>query len=316
VYVFARSSGTWAQEAYLKAANAAAQDEFGCSVGIDGHTIVVGGRYEDSDATSITNGATANDNNNASKAGAAYVFVRSSGTWAQEAYLKAANAERDDAFGYIVGIHGDTVVVGAPKEDSSATSITNGATANTNNSASLAGAAYVFARSSGTWAQGACLKAANAGAQDSFGYSVGVDGDTIVVGAYFEDSDSTSITHGAASLINSSSNTGAVYVFYNYPPTGAPTGTPTGTPTTGNSTTGNPTTGNRTTVEDELDMATGGTTGCSYQDVIKSCEEKRGAYAWTCSTIQVQLKVCASCESEVQRLESEVQRLRALLGSS
>ena len=65
------------------------------------------------------------------------------------------------------------------------------------------------------------------------------------------------------------------------------------------------------------------TTGCSYADVIKSCEEQRGAYAWTCSRIQVQLKVCASynrqvenLESEVQRLESEVQRLRALLGSS
>jgi len=56
--------------------------------------------------------------------------------------------------------------------------------------------------------------------------------------------------------------------------------------------------------------------GCSYADVIKSCEEQRGAYAWTCSRIQVQSKVCASCEREVENLESELQRLRALLGSS
>ena len=188
------------------------------------------------------------------------------------------------------------------------------------NTQSGTGAVYGFARiGGGTWVQTTYLKAPSGGMFDTFGYDVGIDGNTIVVGGINEDSSSTSITSGAAAIPsadNSADGSGAVYVFYNYPPTGAPTGTPTGTPTTGNSTTGNPTTGNRTTVEDELDMATGGTTGCSYQDVIKSCEEKRGAYAWTCSTIQVQLKVCASCESEVERLESEVQRLRALLGSS
>jgi len=52
---------------------------------------------------------------------------------------------------------------------------------------------------------------------------------------------------------------------------------------------------------------------CSYSDVIKSCEEQRGAYAWSCSRVQVQSKVCASCQREVENLFGEVKRLRALL---
>ena len=45
-----------------------------------------------------------------SKAGAAYVFVRSGTSWSQEAYLKASNTDRDgDNFGYLrggIGRHG------------------------------------------------------------------------------------------------------------------------------------------------------------------------------------------------------------------
>jgi hypothetical protein len=54
-------------------------------------------------------------------AGAAYVFVRSGTTWSQQAYLKASNAGMVTSFGYSVAISGETVVVGALFEDSSAT---------------------------------------------------------------------------------------------------------------------------------------------------------------------------------------------------
>jgi len=64
--------------------------------------------------------------------------------WAQQAYLKAPNAAADDRFGFSTAISGDTIVVGATGEASSATSITNGATGSADNSASGAGAAYVF----------------------------------------------------------------------------------------------------------------------------------------------------------------------------
>ncbi len=184
VYVFVRDGATWTQQAYLKAANAEADDYFGISVAVHGDTIVVGAREEDGDATS-TMGA---PNNAATGAGAAYVFVRDGTTWSQQAYLKAANAEMYDNFGARVAVHGDTIVVGATGEDGDATS-TMGAP---NNAASNAGAAYVFVRDGTTWLQQAYLKAEVTwtiyGNYDGniFGSSLAVDGDTIVVGARWE----------------------------------------------------------------------------------------------------------------------------------
>ncbi|MCZ8240150.1 MAG: hypothetical protein O9346_08695 [Leptospiraceae bacterium] len=116
------------------------------SVSISGDTIVVGAIYEDSNQTTITNGATASSDNSATSSGAAYVFVRSGSNWSHQAYLKAPNSETNDQFGYSVSISGDTIVVGARFEDSNQTTITNGATASSNNSAVDSSAAYVFVR--------------------------------------------------------------------------------------------------------------------------------------------------------------------------
>ncbi len=69
------------------------------------------------------------------------MFVRSGTIWSQEAYLKASNTEQHDHFGQSVAVSGDTVVVGAPGEDSNANGV-NGD--QSNNSADGAGAAYVF----------------------------------------------------------------------------------------------------------------------------------------------------------------------------
>ena len=213
-YVFVRSGNSWSQQAYLKASNAEAGDQFGTSVAISGDTIVVGARLEDSNQTTITNGSTASTDNSASFAGAAYVFVRSGTSWSQQAYLKAPNAGASDEFGTSVAISGNTIVVGADNEASNQTSITNGSTASTDNSASFAGAAYVFVRNGTSWSQQAYLKASNAQANDSFGISVAISGDTIVVGAETESSSQTTITNGStASADNSAANSGATYVF-------------------------------------------------------------------------------------------------------
>ncbi|MCS6972373.1 MAG: FG-GAP repeat protein, partial [Leptospiraceae bacterium] len=76
VYVFKRdSSGNWSQDAYLKASNAEADDEFGYSVAISGSIIVVGARLEDSNQTTITNtDGMASPDNSAGNSGAVYVF--------------------------------------------------------------------------------------------------------------------------------------------------------------------------------------------------------------------------------------------------
>jgi hypothetical protein len=215
-YVFTRSGTTWTEQAYLKASNNRADyypRYFGMSVAIDGDTIVVGAEGESSAQTTVTNGNTASDDRSAQNAGAVYVFVRSGVDWSQQAYLKASNAEASDFFGGSVAISGDTIVVGADGESSNQTTITNGDTASADNSQVSAGAAYVFTRTGDQWAQQAYLKAASVG-PDGFGYAVAISGDSIVVGAFGDSSNQTTITNGSgASSNNSANSSGAAYVF-------------------------------------------------------------------------------------------------------
>ena len=95
----------------------------------------------------------------------------------EQAKLTASDAEASDQFGYSVSISGDgnTAIVGARLEDPGGVS--------------SAGAAYVFTRSGTSWSQQAKLTASDAEASDFFGVSVSIssDGNTAIVGAYFED---------------------------------------------------------------------------------------------------------------------------------
>ena len=108
-----------------------------------------------------------------------------------------------------VGISGDTLVVGANIEDSNSTGVDGDGT---NNLASNAGAAYVFARAEGVWSQQAYLKASNAEDNDQVGMSVAISGETVVLGARFEDGNATGVD-GGDEADNSVSNSGAAYVF-------------------------------------------------------------------------------------------------------
>ncbi|MBI3850246.1 MAG: FG-GAP repeat protein [Verrucomicrobia bacterium] len=212
-YVFVRNGTTWTQQAYLKASNAEAGDRFGISVAVSGDTVVIGADGEASSAT-VVNGN--QSDNNAPQSGAAYVFVRNGTTWSQQAYLKASNAEGNppydpysgDRFGVSVAVSGDTVVIGANGEDSSATGVNGN---QSDNGATDSGAAYVFVRSGTTWTQQAYLKASNTDAGDNFGDPVSVSGDTVVIGAYSEDSNASGVNGNQSD--NSVQNSGAAYVF-------------------------------------------------------------------------------------------------------
>ncbi len=206
-YVFVRSGTNWSQQAYLKASNTGLSDQFGWSVAVSGDTVVVGAYTESSNATGVNGVQT---NNLASNSGAAYVFVRGGTNWSQQAYLKASNTESDDRFGTSVAVSGDTVVVGAFQEDSNATGV-NGV--QTNNSLTNPGAAYVFVRSGTSWSQQAYLKASNTDGGDWFGISVAVSGDTVVVGAYGEDSNATGVNGVQTNNVANGSGSGAAYVF-------------------------------------------------------------------------------------------------------
>jgi hypothetical protein len=204
-YVFVETGGVWSQQAYLKASNAQAGDEFGYSVALDGETLVVGARGEDSIA-SVVNGNQSADVLNAP--GAAYVFVRDTGVWSQEAYLKATNPTSNDWFGTDVDVDGDTAVVGALGEGSASTGV-NGVQGD--NSLPGAGAAYVFVREAGLWSFQAYVKASATDVFDAFGASLAVAGDTLVVGAPFEDGASVGI--GGDDTNDGAADSGAAFVF-------------------------------------------------------------------------------------------------------
>ena len=139
------------QQAYLKASNTQEGDRFGAAVAMSGDTLVIGADEEDSNARGV-NGS--QSNNDAQDAGAAYVFVRNGTTWTQEAYLKPSNTrapapgQSGSAFGAAVAISGDTLVVGAPNESSSATGVNGN---QNDNNAWYSGAAYIFVRSGTNW---------------------------------------------------------------------------------------------------------------------------------------------------------------------
>ncbi|HVZ61189.1 MAG TPA: hypothetical protein VG892_10435 [Terriglobales bacterium] len=214
VYVFTRSGSTWSQQAYLKASNTEAGDQFGAALSLssDGNTLAVAAPFEDSNATSI-NGNQAN--NSAPQSGAVYLFTRSANIWSQLIYVKASNTGTGDQFGTSISLSddGSRLAVGAPGEAS------NGILDNqADNSAPQAGAVYVFTlgpqSQGGAWFQDAYLKASNPEAFDLFGMSVAIGygtDSTLAVGAPGEASNATGIDGNQAD--NSAPQAGAVYLF-------------------------------------------------------------------------------------------------------
>jgi cysteine-rich repeat protein len=202
VYVFARIGAVWAQQAYVKVPNPEAFDFFGSSVSLssDGNTLAVGAPQ----ATGYTDSI--------GKQGAAYVFIRNGDVWSQQTLVKASNPDEDDLFGWDVALSGDgnTLAVGAPGEDSTATGVGGN---QDDNSMEAAGAVYVFARNDGVWSQQAYVKASNTDSGDFFGTSVALsgDGNTLAVSAEGEDSNATGIDGNQAD--DSAFAAGAVYVF-------------------------------------------------------------------------------------------------------
>ncbi|MCH8815855.1 MAG: FG-GAP repeat protein, partial [Chloroflexi bacterium] len=146
----------------LLSSDAQSSGFFGKSVAVSGNTAVVGAYGED-------------EGNPFDDFGAAYVVQRDQGgadNWGEVKKITAAGAQAGDWFGISVAVSGNTAVVGAYQAEVGG------------------GAAYVFERDQGgvdNWGQVKKLTASNIQYNDRFGVSVAVSGDTIVVGAYWED---------------------------------------------------------------------------------------------------------------------------------
>jgi hypothetical protein len=215
VYLFTRINGTWQQQAYIKAGRTDAFDRFGEAVALSAHgnTLAVGMTGESSASTGTSFNGSGSEDNSMPGAGAVYVYTRISGTWQQQAYVKAGNTDSGDSFGSAVALsaNGNILAVGATGEDSAAVGI--GGDGNDNSMAD-AGAVYVYYRDSGgIWQLPTYVKAGNTDAGDSFGHAVTLssDGNTLAVGASNEASAARGIDGDEND--NSMPGTGAVYLF-------------------------------------------------------------------------------------------------------
>lgn len=148
VYVWQESAGAWSLVDELTAPAADAIEWFGWSLDLDGDLMVVGAPLRDEAARD---------------AGAVFVFERSETGWEHIETLYSPDPLSDLQLGYDVAIHRDTVVAGTgPSRDR----------------------AEVFKRLDGEWQLDGTLEAAGDGGFESqFGVAVGVDGQTVVVGA-------------------------------------------------------------------------------------------------------------------------------------
>jgi uncharacterized protein (TIGR03437 family) len=234
VYVFTRSGANWTQQQRLTANDGAEGDQFGGSVAISGDTMVVSAPLDDIGANSaqgsayvfvrsftssggvwtqqqklvandgaaldflgllsvavnddtVVLGAVSDDIGANGDQGSAYVFTRSGTVWTQQQKLTADDGAKSDQFGRSVAISGETIVVGA-NTDQIGANIGQGSV-------------YVFTRSGANWTQRQKLIADDGAANDSFGVSVAISGDTVVVGA------------SSSGDIGANTDQGSAYVF-------------------------------------------------------------------------------------------------------
>ncbi|MGX9728111.1 MAG: thrombospondin type 3 repeat-containing protein [Candidatus Electronema sp. VV] len=234
VYVFVRSSdGTWTQQSKLTAGDGAAEDQFGYSVAFFGNTALIGSPFDDDKgnesgsayifvcsstgawiqqnkltatdgwtgdyfghAVSLSGGTALigafGDDDKGSSSGSAYLFSPSvDGVWTQQNKLTANDAAAGDYFGYSLSLSGGTALIGAPFDD---------------DKGAESGAAYVFVRSADeSWLQKSKLVAGDGSADDQFGWSVSVSGNTALIGAPY-DAGEQGGTSGSAYIFNRSAD--------------------------------------------------------------------------------------------------------------
>jgi hypothetical protein len=167
-YVFVRSAGVWTEQKILTSSDGAPNDAFGRAVGIDGDWVVIG-------APMATVSGHAN-------AGAAYVYSRTGTTWSASTKLQAPTPNDAAQYATSVAISGSTIAIGTYAEDGSA------------------GTVHVYTRSGTTWTLQKSIKPSDTAPGMQFGFSVALDGDTLLAGAWM-------------ATVGANTEQGAAYVF-------------------------------------------------------------------------------------------------------
>jgi len=157
VYVYVRSGVTWTLQQTINNPSPADYDHFGVTISLYQDTLVVG---------------IYNDDTGAYDAGSVYVYVRSGVTWTLQQTINNPSPAFDDEFSWSVSLYQDTLVVGTPYDDIGATN---------------AGTVYVYIRSGNTWTLQQTINSPSPADYENFGFPVSLYQDTLVVGAYNDD---------------------------------------------------------------------------------------------------------------------------------
>lgn len=185
VYVFARSSAGWTEQAALTASHEVDGAQLGKSVALsqDGQTLAA-----------AAPGA---------GLGAVHVFHRDGALWREQAVVAAPNATPQNPLGSQVALSADgtTMAVGASAPEGTEARLRS------------AGSAYVFVNEGGAWRQTARIRASNSRAGDAFGerLSLSADGRALAVSAVNESSAARGL--GGEQADASAQAAGAVYVY-------------------------------------------------------------------------------------------------------
>ena len=178
VRVFIRSGGAWAEQPHITDPDGAASEHFGSAVAVNGDTIMAGARQHNAAGTAGRGSIT--------------VFSRPATgmVWVRVQRLITPDGREADGFGKCIAIAGDIAIAGVPEDDVGP---------NINQ-----GSAWVFTRVGSTWASDFKVFASDGSAGNTFGNSVAISGDTMLVGAHSEE-------------VGTLSNAGAAYVYVRAP---------------------------------------------------------------------------------------------------
>ena len=168
-YIYRFNGSAWVEEQKLTASDGGPGDYFGGAISLSGDVVAVGALNQD--GVGINSGS-------------AYVYRFDGTSWVEEAVLVAFDGEAGDKFGSSVLVSGDHLMVTASEDDDLGGS---------------SGSVYVYRHDGLTWVQTQKLTASDGDILDRFGSSLGLDGDTLLVGASLDD--------------DAGENSGSVYVF-------------------------------------------------------------------------------------------------------
>jgi FG-GAP repeat len=153
-YAFVRQAGVWSlQQKLTPTISAGTIERYGTSVAVDGDFAVIG-----------DDGGFSQGFNNR---GDARIFMRTDSSWRESQLLSAFDSYQNQDFGAAVSISGDTIAVGAPGGG---------------NSNNLPGSVYIYRFDGANWNFEQRLRSSSARGGDSFGESLSLDGNRLVVG--------------------------------------------------------------------------------------------------------------------------------------